>query len=140
MSGAAALAAARRRRAGGGVPIQNTNTQPTINNTPKPSNSSKNPLSVLVEHDKQIGLLTKEINEIKDKTPKETSEKDLEFYKEKYEILLSQMTELRTTIVKLQSFCMQNTTDIQSLKNSLSENNNKKINVEIQEDNLEKND
>lgn len=140
MSGAAALAAARRRRAGGGVPIQNTNPPPTPNNTPKPSNSSKNPLSVLVEHDKQIGLLSKEISEMKENTPKETSEKDLEFYKEKYETLLSQMTELRTTIVKLQSFCMQNTTEIQSLKNSLSENNNEKTSVPIQEDNLEKND
>jgi hypothetical protein len=59
------------------------------------------------------------------------------------------MTELRTTIVKLQSFCMQNTTDIQSLKNTLSENNNEKTtsennnektSVPIQEDNLEKND
>lgn len=130
MSGAASLAAARRRRAGGST--QNI-VQPSPTNTQKQSApSNKNPLTVIMEHDKQIGLLTKEMELIKENQPKETSVKDLDFYKDKYETLLSQMTELKTTLVKLQSYSMQHTTDIQSLKDQRS-------NIVIKEE-LEEND
>ena len=112
MSGAAALAAARRRRAG----ASNTTSQPSSNKTSVPQEKKipLNPLQILQQHDKQIFVLTTELSEIKKQHKPVTSE-DIEFYKMKYNNLLSEMTEMKTNFVKLQTYCMETNMKIDTM-------------------------
>ena len=113
MSGAAALAAARRRRAGGGA--SNATYKPPANTSlPQEKKVSLNPLQILQHHDKQILVLTNDLNEIKKQQKPVTSE-DIEFYKTKYNNLLSEMTEMKTNFVKMQTFCMETNMKIDSM-------------------------
>jgi hypothetical protein len=116
MSGAAALAAARRRRAGGG---SNTTSQPVSKTSlPQEKKIPLNPLQILQQHDKQILVLTNELNTIKENHKPVTSE-DIEFYKMKYNNLLSEMTEMKTNFVKLQTYCMETNMKIDSIHNKI---------------------
>ena len=112
MSGAAALAAARRRRAG----ASNTTSQLNSNkeSLPQEKKTPLNPLQILQQHDKQILVLTTDLNEIKKQQKPVTSE-DIEFYKTKYNNLLSEMTEMKTNFVKMQTFCMETNMKIEAM-------------------------
>tara|TARA_B110000503_G_C7172593_1_gene425078 strand:+ start:6636 stop:7004 length:369 start_codon:yes stop_codon:yes gene_type:complete len=117
MSGTAALAAARRRRAGGA----NTSPQPMSKPTSPQQKVSLNPVQILQQHDKQIFVLTNEFNEIKKKNVPVTSE-DIEFYKDKYNTLLSEMTEMKTNFVKMQTFCMETNMKVEAMNKRLESN------------------
>jgi len=117
MSGTAALAAARRRRAGGA----NTSPQPMQKPTSPQQKVSLNPVQILQQHDKQILVLTNELNEIKKQNSPVTSE-DIEFYKDKYNSLLSEMTEMKTNFVKMQTFCMETNMKVDAMNKKLEEN------------------
>jgi hypothetical protein len=114
MSGTAALAAARRRRAGG----SNTSPQPM---SKPPQKVQLNPVQILQQHDKQIFVLTNELNEIKKQNTPVTSE-DIEFYKNKYNSILSEMTEMKTNFVKMQTFCMETNMKVDAMNKKLEEN------------------
>ena len=115
MSGTAALAAARRRRAGGGTTSQPISKSNSNSNSPQEKKMPLNPLQILQQHDRQILVLTNELNEIKKENHPVTSE-DIEFYKNKYNNLLSEMTEMKTNFVKMQTFCMETNMKIESIK------------------------
>jgi len=117
MSGTAALAAARRRRAGGA----NTSPQPMSKPTSPQQKVSLNPVQILQQHDKQIFVLTNEFNEIKKKNVPVTNE-DIEFYKDKYNTLLSEMTEMKTNFVKMQTFCMETNMKVEAMNKRLESN------------------
>ena len=117
MSGTAALAAARRRRAGGA----NTSPQPMSKPTSPQQKISLNPVQILQQHDKQIFVLTNEFNEIKKKSVPVTNE-DIEFYKDKYNTLLSEMTEMKTNFVKMQTFCMETNMKVDAMNKRLESN------------------
>ena len=117
MSGTAALAAARRRRAGGA----NTSPQPMSKPTSPQQKVSLNPVQILQQHDKQIFVLTNEFNEIKKKSVPVTNE-DIEFYKDKYNTLLSEMTEMKTNFVKMQTFCMETNMKVDAMNKRLESN------------------
>jgi len=117
MSGTAALAAARRRRAGGA----NTSPQPMSKPTSPQQKVSLNPVQILQQHDKQIFVLTTEFNEIKKKNVPVTSE-DIEFYKDKYNTLLSEMTEMKTNFVKMHTFCMETNMKVEAMNKRLESN------------------
>ena len=117
MSGTAALAAARRRRAGGA----NTSPQPMSKPTSPQQKVSLNPVQILQQHDKQIFVLTNEFNEIKKKNVPVTNE-DIEFYKDKYNTLLSEMTEMKTNFVKMQTFCMETNMKVEAMNKRLDSN------------------
>lgn len=117
MSGTAALAAARRRRAGGA----NTSPQPMSKPTSPQQKVSLNPVQILQQHDKQIFVLTNEFNEIKKKNVPVTNE-DIEFYKDKYNTLLSEMTEMKTNFVKMQTFCMETNMKVDAMNKRLESN------------------
>ena len=123
MSGTAALAAARRRRAGGvntpaNVPIKSSD----IPQSPK---VSINPLQILQTHDKQLTILTKNVETLQEKN---TTSEDVLFYKEKYNNLLSEMTEMKTNFVKMQTFCMETNMKVESMNTRLTELLNSKVN------------
>jgi len=123
MSGTAALAAARRRRAGGvntpaNVPI-------TSADIPQPPKVSINPLQILQTHDKQLTVLTKNVETLQEK---HTTSEDVLFYKEKYNNLLSEMTEMKTNFVKMQTFCMETNMKVESMNSRLTELLNSKVN------------
>lgn len=114
MSGTAALAAARRRRAGGGT------TPPIVSKPTSPQPKVMlNPVQILQQHDKQIVVLTNELGELKQKPV--TSE-DIEFYKTKYNNLLSEMTEMKTNFVKMQTFCMETNMKVEAMQKKLDSN------------------
>lgn len=117
MSGSAGLAAARRRRAGGG------NTNPPVSLPPKqePPKASLHPVQILQNHDKQILLLTNEVDKLKSQQKPPVTSEDIEFYKEKYNTLLSEMTEMKTNFVKMQTFCMETNLKLEAKLNSNSE-------------------
>ena len=117
MSGTAALAAARRRRAGGA----NTSPQPMSKPTSPQQKVSLNPVQILQQHDKQIFVLTNEFNEIKKKNVPVTNE-DIEFYKDKYNTLLSEMTEMKTNFVKMQTFCMETNMKVEAMNKRFESN------------------
>ena len=117
MSGTAALAAARRRRAGGA----NTSPQPMSKPTSPQQKVSLNPVQILQQHYKQILVLTNELNEIKKQNTPVTSE-DIEFYKNKYNSILSEMTEMKTNFVKMQTFCMETNMKVDAMNKKLEEN------------------
>lgn len=121
MSGAAALAAARRRRAGG---ASNTTSQLNSNKAslPQEKKAPLNPLQILQQHDKQIFVLTTDLNEIKKQQKPVTSE-DIEFYKTKYNNLLSEMTEMKTNFVKMQTFCMETNMKIDAMNKKIENMN-----------------
>jgi len=104
MSGTAALAAARRRRAGGAAP----SAPSTVQGVPKQDTPKivLNPTDVLKHHDRQINVLTKDIADMKAQTSPVTSD-DIDFYKQKYTSLLGEITEIRTSMVKTQTFYME---------------------------------
>lgn len=117
MSGSAGLAAARRRRAGGG------NTNPPISSSKQEINQPKvslNPVQILQIHDKQILVLTNEVEKLKSHHKPVTSE-DIEFYKEKYNNLLLEMTEMKTNFVKMQTFCMETNMKVESMNTKINE-------------------
>ena len=116
MSGTAALAAARRRRAGGG-----TTPQPISKPTSPQPKVMLNPVQILQHHDKQIVVLTKEVEELKQVQKPVTSE-DIEFYKQKYNSLLSEMTEMKTNFVKMQTFCMETNMKVDAMHKKLDVN------------------
>jgi len=109
MSGTAGLAAARRRRAGGaGVQQPITHEAPQQQPPPK---VGLNPIQILQQHAKQIGILTDDINTLKQHASDNASvapatKDDIEFYKEKYTSLLSEISEMKTNFLKMQTFCM----------------------------------
>jgi len=117
MSGTTALAAARRRRAGGGNTSVNTSVNTSI---PKPDipKASINPLQILQTHDKQLTLLSKNIETLQEK---HTTSEDVQFYKEKYNGLLSEMTEMKTNFVKMQTFCMETNMKVESMNSRVTE-------------------
>lgn len=118
MSGTAALASARRRRAGGTQPSER---MPTTPETPKVMLS---PIDILKHHDKQLTLLKKEVDELKTQPPPATAtSSDIDFYKQKYSSLLSEMTEMKTTFVKMQTFCMEINMKVDKMKQSLEKEN-----------------
>lgn len=113
MSGTAALAAARRRRAGGG-----TTPQPISKPTSPQPKVMLNPVQILQHHDKQIVVLTNEVDELK-KVQKPVTSEDIEFYKQKYNSLLSEMTEMKTNFVKMQTFCMETNMKVEAMYKKL---------------------
>ena len=117
MSGTAALAAARRRRAGGA----NAPAPPVTRETPTPK-SVLNPLQILQQHDKQILALTRDLDTIKSQNTPVTSE-DIDFYKNKYSSLLSEMTEMKTNFVKMQTFCMETNMKVDAMNKKIEQNN-----------------
>lgn len=120
MSGSAGLAAARRRRAGGG------NTNPPVSNSPNPKQeppkASLHPVQILQHHDKQILVLTNEVDKLKSQQKSPITSDDIEFYKEKYNTLLSEMTEMKTNFVKMQTFCMETNLKLEAKLNSNTDN------------------
>lgn len=117
MSGSAGLAAARRRRAGGG------NTNPPISVSRPEMTQPKltlNPGQILKLHDKQILVLTNEVEKLKSQQKPVDSE-DIEFYKQKYNVLLSEMTEMKTNFVKMQTFCMETNSKVEAMNTNLNE-------------------
>lgn len=123
MSGNTALAAARRRRAGGGNTSVNTSIpKPDI---PQPPKASINPLQILQTHDKQLTVLSKNVETLQEK---HTTSEDVQFYKEKYNSLLSEMTEMKTNFVKMQTFCMETNMKVESMNSKLTELLNSKLN------------
>lgn len=119
MSGTAALASARRRRAGG-TP-QPAERMPSTPETPKVMLS---PIDILKHHDKQLTLLKKEVDELKAQPqPASATSSDIDFYKQKYSSLLSEMTEMKTTFVKMQTFCMEINMKVDKMKQSLEKEN-----------------
>jgi hypothetical protein len=125
MSGTAALAAARRRRAGG--VNTNANVPITRADIPQPQTQkvSINPLQILQTHDKQLTVLTKNVETLQEK---HTTSEDVLFYKEKYNNLLSEMTEMKTNFVKMQTFCMETNMKVESMNTRLTELLNSKVN------------
>lgn len=115
MSGSAGLAAARRRRAGGG------NTNPPVSLPPpkqEPPKASLHPVQILQNHDKQLLALTNEVYKLKSQQKPPVTSEDIEFYKEKYNTLLSEMTEMKTNFVKMQTFCMETNLKLEAKLNS----------------------
>jgi hypothetical protein len=121
MSGTAALASARRRRAGG-------TPQPAerLPSTPESPKVLLTPIDILKHHDKQLTILKKELDELKNQTQPVVSatSSDIDFYKQKYSSLLSEMTEMKTTFVKMQTFCMEINMKVDKMKQSLDKENN----------------
>lgn len=121
MSGTAALASARRRRAGGTPqPMERLPTTPEATN----SKILLSPIDILKHHDKQLTLLKKEVAELKSQPPPvSATSSDIDFYKQKYSSLLSEMTEMKTTFVKMQTFCMEINMKVDKMKQSLEKEN-----------------
>ena len=126
MSGTAALAAARKRRA---TPQPNspTTSNPTNSRVNQNSNQSNqniltpidedfpkatNPAMLLMQHNKMIQRLQKEINELKELKPK-GPETD---YKLEYLGLLEEMKEMKKVLLKVQSFSMETNLEVMKLK------------------------
>ena len=117
MSGTAALAAARKRRAN---PQPNVNPVPT--NTQRPTTNlapideefpkATNPAMLLIQHNKMIQTLQKEVNELKELKPK-GPETD---YKTEYLGLLEEMKEMKKVLLKVQSFSMETNLEVMKLK------------------------
>jgi len=139
MSGATGLAAARRRRAGGTPtqsPVQSqsqsraqsnlhkgaytvTDDAYNIKEAPKPVQN--NPLKVLFEHDKQILLLTNDLQAIKKsfETPVIVTPNDIQYYKDKYEELLLEVTEIKKSFLKVQTNSVESNLVIMKIKKQL---------------------
>jgi len=117
MSGTAALAAARKRRA---------NPQPNQPNSPNPNVNTKtnlapideeipkatNPAMLLLQHNKLIQNLQKDVNELKELKPK-GPEID---YKSEYLGLLEEMKEMKKVLLKVQSFSMETNLEVMKIK------------------------
>lgn len=120
MSGTAALAAARRRRAGGGATV---NTYAPESSEIKPPKVIINPLEILKKHENQIISINHYINSTKN-TP--VTNNDIQFYKDKYTNLLSEMTEMKTNFVKVQTFCMETNNKLDEMNKQIN-----KMNLEV---------
>jgi len=120
MSGTAALAAARKRRAN---PQPNVN--PASNSSSNNSNvktnltpideefpKATNPAMLLIQHNKMIQNLQKDMNELKELKPK-GPETD---YKSEYLGLLEEMKEMKKVLLKVQSFSMETNLEVMKLK------------------------
>lgn len=131
MSGSMALAAARRRR----VNVIDTPPPPPTPrrvNEQVQSNDNKimvSPLTIMKQHHNEILNIKEEIKSIKD-----TSETFN--YKEGYNTLLKDITEMKKTMVKLQSFILDTDNEIKKLK----ENKLNRENENDDDDDLSKND
>ena len=131
MSGSMALAAARRRR----VNVIDTPPPPPTPrrvNEQVQSNDNKimvSPLTIMKQHHNEILTIKEEIKSIKD-----TSETFN--YKEGYNTLLKDITEMKKTMVKLQSFILDTDNEIKKLK----ENKLNRENENDDDDDLSKND
>ncbi|ADX05832.1 hypothetical protein 162322316 [Organic Lake phycodnavirus 1] len=118
MSGTAALAAARRRRTN----PQNVVSSPIRQNEqPKPDDAPTkillSPNDVLKQHETKINVLLKDVQAIKEEKATPVTSDDIDFYKQKYTSLLGEITEIRTTMVKLQTFYMELNTKVDKLNN-----------------------
>ena len=126
-----ALAAARRRR----VNVIDTPPPPPTPrrvNEQVQSNDNKimvSPLTIMKQHHNEILNIKEEIKSIKD-----TSETFN--YKEGYNTLLKDITEMKKTMVKLQSFILDTDNEIKKLK----ENKLNRENENDDDDDLSKND
>lgn len=130
MSGSMALAAARRRRVNGNdAPPPPVPTSRRVNEKVQ-SNDNKvmvSPLTIMKQHHNEILNIKEEIKTIKDNS--ETFN-----YKEGYTTLLKDITEMKKTMVKLQSFILDTDNEIKKLKeNKLNREND-------DDDNLSNND
>ena len=131
MSGSMALAAARRRR----VNVIDTPPPPPTPrrvNEQVQSNDNKimvSPLTIMKQHHNEILNIKEEIKSIKD-----TSETFN--YKEGYNTLLKDITDMKKTMVKLQSFILDTDNEIKKLK----ENKLNRENENDDDDDLSKND
>lgn len=126
MSGTAALAAARKRRANPQPNSQNSPTSPNSNskmNQNSISNQSltpideefpkaTNPAMLLMQHNKIIQKLQKDIIQLKELKPK-GPETD---YKSEYLGLLEEMKEMKKVLLKVQSFSMETNLEVMKLK------------------------
>jgi hypothetical protein len=128
MSGTAALAAARKRRANPQPNINpaNSNSSNSSNNSNNSNSNSKtnltpideefpkatNPAMLLMQHNKIIQNLQKDVNELKDLKPK-GPETD---YKSEYLGLLEEMKEMKKVLLKVQSFSMETNLEVMKLK------------------------
>ena len=133
MSGTAALAAARKRRA---------NPQPNVNPAPSSNSSNSNvkpnltpideefpkatnPAMLLIQHNKMIQNLQKDMNELKELKPK-GPETD---YKSEYLGLLEEMKEMKKVLLKVQSFSMETNLEVMKLKRITDTMNSSKMDL-----------
>jgi len=59
----------------------------------------------------------KDVQAIKEEKATPVTSDDIDFYKQKYTSLLGEITEIRTTMVKLQTFYMELNTKVDKLNN-----------------------
>ena len=120
MSGTAALAAARKRRANPQPNVNPTSSSSNVNSNVKPNLTpideefpkATNPAMLLIQHNKMIQNLQKDLNELKELKPK-GPETD---YKSEYLGLLEEMKEMKKVLLKVQSFSMETNLEVMKLK------------------------
>lgn len=123
MSGTAALAAARKRRANpqpnvnpGSSSSSNSNVNSNVKSNLAPIDEefpkATNPAMLLIQHNKMIQNLQKDMNELKELKPK-GPETD---YKSEYLGLLEEMKEMKKVLLKVQSFSMETNLEVMKLK------------------------
>jgi hypothetical protein len=136
MSGTAALAAARKRRANPQPnvnPISNANSNNSNGNSNVKTNltpideefpKATNPAMLLLQHNKMIQNLQKDMNELKELKPK-GPETD---YKSEYLGLLEEMKEMKKVLLKVQSFSMETNLEVMKLKRITDSINSNPVN------------
>jgi hypothetical protein len=136
MSGTAALAAARKRRANPQPNIAQTNSNNNSNSTSKTNLApideefpkATNPAMLLIQHNKIIQKLQKDVNDLKDL--KELKPKGPEIdYKSEYLGLLEEMKEMKKVLLKVQSFSMETNLEVMKLKRITDTINTSKIDL-----------
>ena len=135
MSGTAALAAARKRRANpqpNQTPTYSPNTNSNSNTNSKqlaPIDEefpkATHPALLLIQHNKLIQNLQKDVNELKELKPK-GPETD---YKSEYLGLLEEMKEMKKVLLKVQSFSMETNLEVMKLKRITDTINTSKIDL-----------
>ena len=121
MSGTAALAAARKRRANpqpnvapsnSNISSSNTTSKPNLAPIDEEFPKATNPAMLLIQHNKLIQNLQKDVNELKELKPK-GPETD---YKSEYLGLLEEMKEMKKVLLKVQSFSMETNLEVMKIK------------------------
>ena len=140
MSGTAAISAAIRRRAGGSNGMkQNSpppyqqhqqNVQRNIQATPPspPTDNLLRPMSpaeLLLNHNKMIIELQKEIDSLKQAKPETKSATNdpsqLEYFKNQYAVLNEDMKEMKKLLIKVQTFSMETNLELLKMKRLLKQ-------------------
>jgi hypothetical protein len=122
MSGSAGIAAAKRRRAGPSNTINEVPKRPSPPSAPVPVVQAPpvntHPLLLLSQHEQQILKIQEQLAEYRNHS-KGMDEKSIDYFRQQYENMSSEIQEMKKLLIKIQTFSMEVNLELLKMKRLL---------------------